>query len=157
MKEPTKVWEFFVACRLTPINRQRGMHHLALHEQEKKRKAYMVAQVNTWCPKDAFVDGPHAQRELELLVVRERAVDDDTLGPMCKCLIDVLKCRAQTIGRHRVLVQHGVVWDDSRKFVRITFDQKTMAEIGFGAVEGVRVRLTSYPEREACYPDGEDQ
>lgn len=137
-----KVWEFYIACKLTPINRQRGMHHYELHRQEKERKGYMVAQFNTWCPKDALVDGPHPQRTIELLVVRPRAVDDDTLGPMCKCLIDILKCITRKVHGHRVVLHYGVVWDDSRKYARMTFDQKTMDEVGMGAVEGVRIKVT---------------
>jgi hypothetical protein len=136
-----RTWEFFLACHLVPINRQRGMHHYALHRDEKQRKQYLAAQLNVWCPKDAFVDGPHAPRHLDLLVIRARPVDDDALGPMCKPLIDVLKCLRRKVYGRQVITHHGVVWDDSRKFVRITFDQQTMASVGLGATEGVRVLL----------------
>lgn len=132
-------WEFFVECHVRTLNRRQRTHWRDLHRQDVRLQGALVAQFNVRVPKDALVEKPHPMRRIDVLVIRERLMDDDALGAACKPLLDVLKCRFVKIGDQRVMTHSGVVYDDSRKYARVTFDQKTPAEVGWGAIEGVRI------------------
>lgn len=132
-------WEFFVECHVTPLNVRQRTGWRALHRQDKRLQGGLAAQFNVRVPKDALVEKPHPRRRIDVLVVRKRLMDDDALGAACKPLLDVLKSHRKKIGDVTVTLHHGVVYDDSRRYARVTFDQKTLAEVGFGALEGVRI------------------
>lgn len=135
-------WEFFIECHLRTLNVRQRTHWRRLHRQDTRLQAGLAAQFNVRVPKDALVEKPHPRRRIDVLIVRERLMDDDALGAAAKPLMDVLKTRRQRIGGPKgpvVTVWHGVVYDDSRKYARITFDQRTLRDVGFGAVEGVRI------------------
>lgn len=139
---PTRRWEFFVECRVTPLNDRQRTHWRKLHRQDKRLQGGLAAQFNVRVPKDALVEKPHPMRRIDVLVIRERLMDDDALGAACKPLLDVLKCHRKRFGGKKgpvVTTWSGVVYDDSRKYARVTFDQKTLKEVGFGAIEGVRI------------------
>lgn len=139
---PKRRWEFFVECHLRTLNVRQRTNWRRLHRYDRRLQVGVAAQFNVRVPKDALVEKPHPMRRIDVLVIRERLMDDDALGAACKPLLDVLKsCRVRLGGKGGPVVttHHGVVYDDSRKYARITFDQKTLKDVGMGAVEGVRI------------------
>ena len=145
-----KRWEFFLPCVVRSGNKRSRTKWRRLAEQDDATKATLAACFNVVVPKDALVSKPHPTRQIAVLAVLPRLFDDDNLAAGLKPVLDVLKCVREkkwlvAVGAPQ-LAWTGVCWDDSRKYARFSFDQKTVLEMGAGAVPGVLVTVQGEPE-----------